>query len=66
MNNTVIALHGTQYEVEIMDTTHCRLREVGSERWGTAYHIAQLYPDTETQLFDAGRIVNRHFAMGGK
>lgn len=45
--------HKYQFEVQIMDSTHLRMRFKDTGEWGTPYHINQILSDPKaTEIVD--------------
>jgi len=55
-NPITVALEGTNYEVEIMDSSHLKMRPVGSDRWGIPLHVLQVPHEVMAQLKEGGRV----------
>jgi hypothetical protein len=49
-NMITVTLNGDTYELEIMDSTHVKMRFAGSDKWGIPLHIGQLQPEVMDQL----------------
>jgi len=50
-----IVLHGDAYELEIMDSSHAKMRLSGTDKWGILQHVAQLPQGVMAQLEAMGR-----------
>jgi len=49
------------YEIKVMDTTHCKIRPIECEKFGTAMHIMQLQKDFVDQFRMNGVIIDNRF-----
>ena len=59
----MVESHGTNFEVEILDPTHLKLKMEGTDRWGIPLHFAQIQPEMLEQLKAQGFVTDdgNHF-----
>jgi hypothetical protein len=51
-----VTSRGVEYELEIMDSSHAKMKQVGTDRWGTPLHVAQLDSEIMGQLKAKGLV----------
>ena len=63
-----INLNGYEWEWEILDSTHLRMRISGSWSWCIPKHIAQLSDEILEQLCNMGKVTSDNYfqILGGK
>jgi hypothetical protein len=55
----IVHLWEDEYEIEIIDSTHAKMRLKGTERWGTPLHFAQIRSEVISDLKKQGAIEDR-------
>lgn len=59
-----ISFSGLVWNVQIIDSTHCRLILVGGiKSEGDIYHIKSLAPSTLQAIKDAGKVTDNFFVV---
>lgn len=59
--NKPVTSNGTNFEYEILDATHIKMKMEGTNRWGIPLHFEQLQPEVKAQLQVAGLATSHHF-----
>jgi hypothetical protein len=61
--NYHISIGGTEFEIEIMDSTHAKFRIRGSNNWSIPQHFNQIGDDMMTELKKHGIAKDRFFIV---
>jgi len=49
-----VKLRGEDYDVNIMDSSHFRMKGKGDTKWGSPYHVGQMHDEVKDQLKHQG------------